>query len=242
MFEDSLFESSGQLSRRDPRTMVLSLAMQMAIAGLLLLVPLIYTQALPEQHLLHILEAPSPPIAAAPQSRAKPTPAKPVSQFDNGRVRFPMEIPKTIAIVNDVDVASVGLTGVADSIPGAIPGNAANYAITNLVRTVPVTLPKVAAQKVRVSSGVAQGLLIHQIAPQYPPLARQARIQGTVVLQAVIGKDGTVQGLHVISGHPMLTQAAMEAVKQWRYRPYSLNGEPVEVDTQINVNFTLSGG
>jgi len=242
MFEDSLFESSGQLSRRDPRTMVLSLAMQMAIAGVLVLVPLIYTQALPEQHLLQTLEAPSAPVAAAPQSRAKPTPAKPVSQFDNGRVRFPMEIPKTIAIVNDADAASVGLTGVADSIPGAIPANATNNAITNLVRTVPATLPKVAAQKVRVSSGVAQGLLVHQIAPQYPPLARQARIQGTVVLQAVIGKDGTVQGLHVISGHPMLTQAAMEAVKQWRYRPYSLNGEPVEVDTQINVNFTLSGG
>jgi protein TonB len=153
-----------------------------------------------------------------------------------------MEIPKTIAMVNDADTAPVGLTGALDSIPGAIPGNGDNNAITNLIRIVPATLPKVAAQKVRVSSGVAQGLLVHQIAPQYPPLSRQARIQGTVVLQAVIGKDGTVQGLHVVSGHPMLTQAAMEAVKQWRYRPYSLNGEPVEVDTQINVNFTLSGG
>ena len=78
--------------------------------------------------------------------------------------------------------------------------------------------------------------------PPYPPLARQARIQGMVVLQAVIGKDGTIQNLRVVSGHPMLAQAALEAVKQWRYKPYYLNGEPVDVDTTINVNFTLSGG
>jgi protein TonB len=85
-------------------------------------------------------------------------------------------------------------------------------------------------------------MLIRQIKPQYPPLARQARIQGQVILQAVIGKDGKVQNLHLISGHPMLVPAAMEAVKQWRYRPYYLNGAPVEVDTQIVVNFTLAGG
>jgi len=85
-------------------------------------------------------------------------------------------------------------------------------------------------------------MLVHQVKPLYPPIAMQARIQGTVVLQAVIGKDGTVQDLHLISGHPMLAPAAIEAVRQWRYRPYLLNDEPVEVDTQINVNFTLGGG
>lgn len=85
-------------------------------------------------------------------------------------------------------------------------------------------------------------MLVQQIKPHYPPLAVQARIQGTVVLQAVIGKDGKVHELQLVSGHPLLAPAAMEAVKQWRYRPYLLNGEPVEVDTQINVNFTLGGG
>ena len=94
----------------------------------------------------------------------------------------------------------------------------------------------------RVSQGVSQGLLIHKVQPAYPPLARQARIQGTVVLQALIGKDGAIQNLHVVSGHPMLTGAALDAVKQWRYKPYFLNGEPVEVETTINVNFTLAGG
>jgi protein TonB len=94
----------------------------------------------------------------------------------------------------------------------------------------------------RVSSGVEQGNLLSNVQPQYPPLARQAHIQGTVVLVAVIGKDGLVHNLQVKSGPPLLAQAAVSAVKQWRYRPYSLNGEPVEVETQINVNFTLAGG
>jgi len=89
---------------------------------------------------------------------------------------------------------------------------------------------------------VSEGLLVHQVKPNYPALAKQARIQGSVVLQAAIGKDGSIQNLRLVSGHPMLAPAAIEAVKQWKYRPYFLNGEPVEVDTQITVNFTLAGG
>ena len=95
--------------------------------------------------------------------------------------------------------------------------------------------------RVRISQGVAQGLLVRKVQPGYPPVARQARIQGTVVLKAVINKTGDVESLELISGHPMLVPAAEEAVKQWKYRPYLLNGIAVEVETQITVNFTLSG-
>jgi TonB family protein len=95
------------------------------------------------------------------------------------------------------------------------------------------------AQRLRIDSGVSEGLLISQVPPVYPPLARQARIQGTVVLEAVIGKDGGIESLSLVSGHPMLIPAAMDAVKQWRYRPYLLNGRPVLVLTHINVDFTL---
>jgi protein TonB len=110
-------------------------------------------------------------------------------------------------------------------------------------QTTTTAVPKVATpQRVRVSQGVSEGLLVHQVKPVYPALARSARIQGAVVLQAVIGKDGSIQNLKMISGHPMLAPAAIEAVKQWKYKPYFLNGEPVEVDTQITVNFTLAGG
>ena len=95
-------------------------------------------------------------------------------------------------------------------------------------------------QRIRVASGVSQGLVVHRVQPLYPPEARRARVQGTVVMQAVIGKDGTIKDLRVVTGDPMLDDAALDAVRQWQYRPYILNGDPVEVDTQIEVHFTLS--
>ena len=85
-----------------------------------------------------------------------------------------------------------------------------------------------------------QGLLVHQVKPEYPPAARAAHIQGMVVLHAIIGKDGAVKQVQVVSGSPMLASAAENAVKQWRYKPYVLNGQPVEVDTTVNVNFTMA--
>jgi len=87
-----------------------------------------------------------------------------------------------------------------------------------------------------------EGNLIYRVQPQYPPLARQARVQGIVVLRAVISREGRIENLGVVSGSPLLVKSAMDAVHQWRYRPYYLNNEPVEVETQVTVNFTLSGG
>ena len=107
----------------------------------------------------------------------------------------------------------------------------------------PAPVVKAAApKKIAVSAGVIAGNKLGGMTPQYPAIAKAARIQGTVVLQATISKSGTIENLHVLSGPPMLQQAAMEAVKTWRYRPYLLNGEPVEVETQVNVIFTLGGG
>jgi protein TonB len=87
-----------------------------------------------------------------------------------------------------------------------------------------------------------EGDLLQRVQPVYPSLAKQAHIQGQVILRAVINRDGMIQNVEALSGHPMLVQAAIDAVKQWRYRPYCLNGETVEVETQITVNFALSGG
>jgi protein TonB len=101
-----------------------------------------------------------------------------------------------------------------------------------------VEQPKVS--RIRVGGNVQAANLIRKVSPSYPPLAKQARVQGTVRFTAIIGKDGTIQNLQLVSGHPLLVSAAQEAVKQWQYRPTLLNGEPVEVVTQIDVNFTLS--
>jgi len=124
------------------------------------------------------------------------------------------------------------------SIPGALPNTSPNN-LGAIAKDVPVAVPTLNQQKLRVSSGIAQAQLTHKVNPQYPPEAFQSRVHGTVVLQAQIGKDGAVKGVKVVSGPPMLIKAATEAVKQWRYKPFTLNGEPVEADTQINVNFSL---
>ena len=92
----------------------------------------------------------------------------------------------------------------------------------------------------RQGGNVQSARIVRQPKPAYPPLAKQARIQGTVRFEAVIAKDGTIQQLRMVSGHPLLIPAATEAVKQWVYQPTQLNGEPVEVATTIDVNFTLS--
>ena len=97
------------------------------------------------------------------------------------------------------------------------------------------------AGPVKVSSGVIAGLAISKPEPVYPAIARAAHVQGAVILHAVISKTGTIEGLTVVSGPPMLQQAAMDAVRSWRYKPYLLNGEPVEVGTQVNVVFSLGG-
>jgi protein TonB len=129
--------------------------------------------------------------------------------------------------------------GTPNLIPPVLPNLLANN-VPNVVADIPVAARTVANERLKVSSGVAQGSLIHQVNPRYPQQAVQARVEGTVVLQAVIGKDGSVQDLHALSGSPLLIQPAMDAVKQWRYKPYRLNGEPVEAETQVNVKFTLN--
>jgi len=247
MFEDSLVESGGKLKSKQKATTAISFILQILLIGVLVLLPLVFTEALPKQQLMTFLVAPPPPPPPPPPPAATPEVkiVKRTTELDNGELRTPTKIPKKIQMIKEDEPPppSAGVAGVVGGVPGGIPGGAVGGVLGGIISGTPTAVPKVATpQRVRVSQGVSQGLLIHQIKPTYPPLARQARIQGMVVLQAVIGKDGSIQNLKVVSGHPMLAPAALEAVKQWRYKPYYLNGEPVEVDTTINVNFTLAGG
>jgi protein TonB len=245
MFEDSLLESGGRLKKRSPVTTLLSFIFQIGLLGVMILIPLIYTEALPKQQLMTFLVAPPPPPPPPPPPAAAPVVKvqKVVSELDQGQLRTPTTIPKKVLIAHDDEQPPSGAVGVVGGVPGGVPGGQMGGVIGGIISSTPVAVPKVATPtRVRVSQGVTEGLLMKKVQPNYPPLARSARIQGQVVLQAVIGKDGTIQNLRAISGHPMLTPAAIDAVRQWRYKPYFLNGEPVEVDTQITVNFTLAGG
>ncbi len=134
------------------------------------------------------------------------------------------------------------VTGVVGDSPGGISGDQTDRVTPGIISPVPVGTPTIAVpQRVRVAQGVTQGLLVSRVDPEYPPEARRGRIEGTVVLHAIISKTGDIDSVEVVSGHPALAPAAIEAVKQWKYKSYLLNGKPVAVDTQILVNFTLSG-
>ena len=216
------------------------------IVGVMVLVPLIFTEALPKQQLMTFLVAPPPPPPPPPPAAA---PVKIVKQIQtdivNGELRTPTKIPKKVEMIKEDEAPPpvMATTGVVGGVPGGVPGGSMGGVIGSVLSSTPVAVPKIATpQRVRVSSGVQSGLLIRKVPPAYPPLARQARIQGTVILQAQISKDGNIENLQLISGHPMLAPAAIEAVKQWKYKPYLLNGEPVEVETTVQVNFTLAGG
>ncbi len=246
MFEDSLIESGNRFkTKRRLSTTILSFFLQVGLIGILILIPLIYTDALPKGQMMGFLIAPPPPPPPPPPPAAAPVKVvKMVSEVVNGQLRAPTKIPDKVQMIKEEEAPpDLGAGGVPGGVPGGIPGGSAGGVIGGIISSTPVAVPKVATpQRVRVSSGVSTGLLIRKVTPNYPQLAKQARIQGSVVLQAEISKEGTIQNLQLISGHPMLAPAAIEAVKQWRYKPYLLNGEPVAVETQVVVNFSLSGG
>ncbi|HVI10487.1 MAG TPA: energy transducer TonB [Candidatus Binatia bacterium] len=246
MFEDSLLESGGRLKTKRGLTTTLAIFIEIGLIIIMVLIPLIFTEALPKQQLMTFLVAPPPPPPPPPPAAA---PVKVVKQIQtdivNGELRTPTKIPQKVQMIKEEEAPPPMMStgGVVGGVPGGIPGGQMGGVIGGIISSTPVAVPKVATpQRVRVSQGVVSGLKVRDVKPNYPPLARQARIQGTVVLHAVIGKDGAIQNLTLISGHPMLAPAAIEAVKQWRYKPYLLNGEPVEVDTEVQVNFTLAGG
>jgi protein TonB len=246
MFEDSLIESGGKLKTKRGRTSFVAFLIEFMIIGVMVLIPLIFTEALPKGTTLFMLVAPPPPPPPPPPAAA---PVKVVKQIQtdivNGELRTPTKIPKKVQMIKEEEAPppAMASTGVVGGVPGGVPGGSMGGVIGSVLSSTPVAVPKIATpQRVRVSSGVQSGLLVRKVPPSYPPLARQARIQGTVILQAQISKDGNIENLQLISGHPMLAPAAIEAVKQWKYKPYLLNGEPVEVETQVQVNFTLAGG
>jgi protein TonB len=154
----------------------------------------------------------------------------------NNQLTAPTRIPHNITIVAEKEAppSTFGVAGM-EGLGGSASG--VTDSMFNQANKVKVAPPK----KVSISAGVMVGMLIQKTQPIYPPIAKAARVSGTVVLQATISKAGTIENLHVINGPAMLQQAAMDAVRSWRYRPYLLNNEPVEVETTVNVIFTLGG-
>jgi periplasmic protein TonB len=235
MFEDSTFESTGRIHTRSRGWMVATFAFNSAILMALILFPLLYPDALPHVWSAILMTAPAPqqePPQPPPQQTA---PARHVSsEMMEIQLRAPSSFPDKPYIPATREPPEIGSVAQWDmgsntSGHGADVFRGQNSAVVSEAKKGPAN----------VSRGVMEGLLIDKEIPEYPPVAKAMGVEGTVVLQASITKAGTIANLRVVSGPALLRQAAIDAVSRWVYRPYLLNGEPVEVETTVNVTFSL---
>ena len=226
---------------RNPWAASGSLAFLSVLLLALIIIPLYQTDPLPKMERLTMLYLQPPPAAGA--DPAKFQLPKPVPTYSGTRAATFSPVHKT----QEAPPMPAGTTGgVVGAVPGGVVGGVSSGMLSEMMtntRSVPIPdrAPEpTIVKRIRVASRVVEANLIHDVTPQYPAEAGRARIEGAVVLLATIGRDGCVKDVRVESGLPILTQAAIDAVKQWRYKPYMIDGEPVEVDSRITVNFTLS--
>jgi protein TonB len=251
MFEYS-FVPNGKTHR--PLTVVVAAFGEAILITSLALVPMFFVEELPTRGLLRALmlapvptapPAPPPPMLAKVIPRSTPAPRK----FNPDALVSPVVVPKAVAIISEVP--AIELEAMAGGIPGGIPGPALTGTGTGFfssalsVAPPPPPPPKAVAplpatpKQITVGGDVQAGRLLQMVQPVYPTLARQGRIQGNVQLKAIISPDGKIKTLRVVSGHPLLVDAALDAVRHWTYQPTLLNGNPVEVKTEILVRFEL---
>jgi protein TonB len=248
LFSDSLLEFGQQRKRRAFATTT-SFIFNCVAVGVMLIMPLLFTEDLPKAQLLTFLVAPPPPPPLPPPAAERVQRVVrqvQTNMLSTGQLRTPTKIPQKVQMIREEEapppMSATG--GVVGGVPGGIPGGQVGGVIGGIINTtlslavVPKFVP-VVPQRVRISQGVTKGLLVHRVEPVYPTLARAARVQGEVVLSAIIDTNGQITNLQLVSGHPMLVPAAFTAVREWRYKPYLLNGQPVEVETMITVIFSL---
>ena len=241
LFADSLLETR---SAGRGWTTLLSYSLEAALVGLLVMAPLLTTSVLPTLRMSAPLVVRK--LGEAPSETPRQQPGHSLSpqiQSSASALLTPRQIPLHVSSITE-EVAPPTISGSGSGAQGKNgPGdpNGVPWGIADAKGAVPILAhPSAPHAPVRISQ-LSPADLINGPRPLYPVPARLARIEGTVVLSALIARDGSIQRLQVQSGHPMLVSAAVDAVRQWRYRPYMLNGEAVEVETQITVNFSLSG-
>ena len=235
MFEDALMESGHAIKSRSNYWSLPALLINCGLLSALIIWPLLHPEALPKQAMTSLLIAPpAPPPPQLPRLQPK-TAAR--SEIFESELQAPSRIPHAIKAVNEPEappsMVMVSIESQTDS--GADKAIESLVASTGHIAVIKAPAP----QKVIVSSGVMAGNLVGKVTPQYPTIAREARVQGTVVLQATISRNGAIEKLRVLSGPPLLQQAALDAVRSWRYQAYQLNGQPVAVETTISVIFSL---
>ena len=235
MFEDSTFDSTKRIHTRSRRWMIATFAFNAAILLALILIPLFNPEALSGKSIPILMQAPPVQVEQLRQVvRPVQAPAAPSQARDAFQV--PRRIPTNIYVPDQPEMsAPIDPSALASSQPDAGSPDGVFHGMG-----MRPTVVQARVGPAHISSGVAVGMLIRKVVPAYPVIGRKMRVEGTVVLQAMISKTGTIENLRVVSGPALLQQAAIDAVKQWQYRPYLLNGEPVEVETTVNVDFKLN--
>lgn len=235
MFEDSLVESTGQIRTRSRWFAIGSFFVQAALVLALVLIPFLHPAALPKQALTVVLAAPAPLSLAQAEVPARAAIARASGSKMLTAITAPNAIPQRVPMLDDTVPGAVDLGSSA-------PASDVIGAMRDMGTPPPPPVkpePRPNPGPLRISAGVAAGRLLAPIRPTYPAIAREARIQGTVVVEAIISKAGTVERARVVSGPPMLAATALSAIQQARYEPYKLNGNSVEVETTISVIFRL---
>ncbi|HTR67491.1 MAG TPA: energy transducer TonB [Terriglobales bacterium] len=239
MFADSLYDTPWDNRSHRGWTTLISFALQALLVACLLAIPLVFPRTVPQLLRHEEITLPAARLEPPPASTSARHFVKPQSNMLGTALVAPQSIPDKIQDVHEGSPpAQVDLSGVVGATGVRTGGNSQISQIVGDFSTAAVPPPAPVVHSIRLSR-MSEGSLIHQVQPEYPPIAKSAGIQGIVVLQAVIGRDGGIEHLQVVSGHPVLVPAAVRAVEQWRYRPYILNGEAVEVQTQITVKFIL---
>jgi periplasmic protein TonB len=242
-FASGLLENSDLKQPRRSLDFLLSLAGQAAFVALLILLPLLYTQAFDvsglEKTMLVIPPPPPPPPKAEPHVVIKPK----ASLFDKGKLIAPRVIPKHVEILKEAPQESPGPAGVSGGVIGGVEGGTLGGVLGGILSgsqpPPPPPRPAKVSGPLRVGGRIQAPHLIKEAQPEYPVLAKDTRTQGDVVLDCVIDQQGNVTQMRLVSGHPLLVQAALKAVQQWKYQPTLLNGEPVAVEMKVTVTFSL---
>jgi periplasmic protein TonB len=253
MFDDLVECSpSGKKKTKQGTTVFMSMLFQVGLLALMLIIPLLVTPALPKSFLATMLTAPPPPAAPPP-----PPPAAPVVHvrptahlIEAGKLIAPKSIPKDVNIIKeDAPPPDLGASTVTGGVVGGVPGGQIGGVLggiigggVNTAAPPPPPPPAPVVQRITKGGEVMRASAISSPQPVYPQLARQARVQGTVRLHTLIDKDGKVIEVTYMSGPAMLVQSAIDAVKQWKFHPTTLNGSPVQVECVFELNYNLGGG
>lgn len=248
MFDTLVLDRVGSPPGHRGTATLISFALQAVGIGLMLLIPLLYTDALPGVHFAQVLTAPVSHAAPAEKPMEVFTEHHSVaSEFNReGQLVTPSKVPEKINIVVDrIAPQASGDTGpdiigaIHDPTSGGAGNNALNRLLAMNTNPANIGMANTHREPLRISH-MDPGMIVRQVQPVYPRNAILTRTEGTVMVAALISTDGRIVNAHVLSGPPLLMQAALDAVKQWRYKPYMLNGAPVEVETQVSVIFSLN--